>query len=38
MTPLLQNAGWALIHFVWQGAALALAAALAWRLTERRPH
>ena len=23
MTPLLQTAGWALIHFVWQGAAIA---------------
>ena len=36
MTPFLQNAGWALIHFVWQGAAIALVAALALRLTERR--
>ena len=23
MTPFLQTAGWALIHFVWQGAAIA---------------
>ena len=23
MTPLLQIAGWTLIHFVWQGAAIA---------------
>ena len=36
MTPFLQNAGWALIHFVWQGAAIVLVAALALRLTERR--
>ena len=36
MTPFLQNAGWALIHFVWQGAAIALVAAVALRLTERR--
>ncbi len=27
MTPYLQTAGWALIHFVWQGAAIAGAAA-----------
>jgi len=36
MTPFLHSAGWALIHFVWQGAAIALVAAAALRLTERR--
>ena len=36
MTPLLQHAGWALIHFVWQGTVIALVAAAALRLTERR--
>ena len=36
MTPLLEIAGWSLIHFVWQGCAIAVIAALALRLTERR--
>src|SRR5438128_5469147 len=36
MTSFLQIAGWALIHFVWQGAVIALAAAAALRVTERR--
>ena len=36
MTPFLQSAGWALMHFVWQGAAIAVLAAAALRLTARR--
>ncbi len=36
MTPLLEIAGWSLIHFVWQGCAIAAGAAIALRLTERR--
>ena len=36
MTPYLQTAGWALIHFVWQGAAIAGAASVLLRLTRRR--
>ena len=36
MTPLLQTAGWTLIHFVWQGAAIAGAASALLRLTRRR--
>ena len=36
MTPYLQTAGWALIHFVWQGAAIAAVIAVALRLLERR--
>ncbi|PYQ99262.1 MAG: regulator, partial [Acidobacteria bacterium] len=36
MTPFLQIGGWVLIHFVWQGAVIALAAAAALRVTERR--
>jgi len=36
MTPFLQTAGWALMHFVWQGAAIAAVAALALRATMRR--
>jgi beta-lactamase regulating signal transducer with metallopeptidase domain len=36
MTPLLQGAGWALMHFVWQGAAIALLATVALRLAARR--
>ena len=36
MTSFLQTAGWALIHFVWQGAAIAGAAAALLRLTRRR--
>ena len=33
---LLQTAGWALIHFIWQGAAIAGAASVLLRLTRRR--
>ena len=33
---LLQTAGWALIHFIWQGAAIAGAARVLLRLTRRR--
>ena len=29
MTPLLQIAGWTLIHFVWEGCAIAVVAAVA---------
>ncbi len=36
MTPYLQIAGWALIHFVWQAAAIAGAASALLRLTSRR--
>ncbi len=36
MTPFLESAGWALMHFVWQGAAIAVLAAAALRLTSRR--
>ena len=36
MTPFLQSAGWTLMHFVWQGAAVAMIAAAALRLTARR--
>jgi beta-lactamase regulating signal transducer with metallopeptidase domain len=36
MTSYLQTAGWALIHFVWQGAAIAGAASALLRLTRRR--
>jgi predicted outer membrane lipoprotein len=36
MTPLLEIAGWSLIHFVWQGCAIGVIAAVALRLTERR--
>ena len=36
MTPYLQIAGWALIHFVWQAAAIAGAASALLRLTRRR--
>ena len=36
MNAMLQIAGWTLIHFVWQGAAIAVTAAVALRLTERR--
>src|SRR5262245_6584567 len=36
MTPLLQTAGWTLIHFVWQGAAIALVIAAALRLLRDR--
>ncbi|HKB12650.1 MAG TPA: hypothetical protein VKD69_18435, partial [Vicinamibacterales bacterium] len=36
MTPLLQTAGWTLIHFVWQGAAIALVMATALRLLRDR--
>lgn len=36
MTSYLQTAGWALIHFVWQGAAIAAAASVLLRLTRHR--
>ena len=36
MTPFLESAGWALMHFVWQGGAVAVLAAAALRLTSRR--
>ena len=36
MTPFLQTAGWALIHFVWQGAAIAdTPRATAWQENTR---
>jgi beta-lactamase regulating signal transducer with metallopeptidase domain len=35
-TPILETAGWTLIHFLWQGCALAGVAALLLRLAERR--
>src|ERR1700738_2703560 len=36
MTPVLQTGGWALIHFVWQGAAIATVIATLLRLLDRR--
>src|SRR5215218_1385225 len=36
MTPLLQTAGWTLIHFVWQGTAIAGATCALLRLTRYR--
>ena len=36
MTPFLEIAGWTLIHFVWQGAAIGGATALALKATARR--
>jgi len=36
MNSAMQTVGWTLIHFVWQGAAVALVVAAALRLTERR--
>src|SRR6266508_4376650 len=36
MTPFLEIAGWTLIHFVWQGAAVGLAAAMALKLAAHR--
>ena len=36
MTPMLETAGWALIHFVWQGCAIAAVVAAALRVAERR--
>ena len=36
MTSYLQTAGWALIHFVWQGAAIAAVASVLLRLTRQR--
>src|SRR5258708_16530479 len=36
MTPVLQTAGWALIHFVWQGAAIATVMATVLHLLDRR--
>ncbi len=35
-TPFLQTAGWTLIHFLWQGCAIAMVAAVLLRLAERR--
>jgi beta-lactamase regulating signal transducer with metallopeptidase domain len=35
-TPILETAGWTLIHFLWQGCALAGVAAMLLRLAERR--
>src|SRR6185503_9889007 len=35
-TPILETAGWTLIHFLWQGCALAAVAATLLRLAERR--
>ncbi len=35
-TPVLQLAGWTLIHFVWQGCAIAAVAAVLLRVTRRR--
>ena len=36
MMALLETAGWVLIHFVWQGVAIAMLTAIALRLLERR--
>ncbi len=36
MTPLLQTIGWALIHFLWQGAVIAGGASTLLRLTRQR--
>ena len=36
MTPFLQTIGWALIHFVWQGAAIAAVASALLTLARRR--
>ena len=36
MTPYLQTAGWSLIHFVWQGAAIAGATSVLLRLMRHR--
>ena len=36
MTPLFQTIGWALIHFLWQGAVIAGAASTLLRLTRQR--
>ena len=35
-TPVLNVAGWTLLHFVWQGAAIAAATGALLRLMERR--
>lgn len=38
MNPMIDLAGWTLIHFVWQGAAVAaIAAGLMWLLRHRSP-
>ena len=38
MNPMIDLAGWTLIHFVWQGAALAaIAGGLMWLLRHRSP-
>ncbi len=34
--PLVQRLGWALLHFVWQGAVIAVVLAFAWWLLRRR--
>ena len=36
MNALLQIAGWTLIHFIWQGAAIGVVAAAILRATSRR--
>src|SRR5262249_45082222 len=36
MTPFLQTAGWALIHYVWEGVAITAVTATVLRLLERR--
>ena len=36
MTPLFQTIGWALIHFVWQGAAIAAVASALLTIARRR--
>ena len=35
MSPMTQLLGWALVHFVWQGAVLAIATAAVLRLASR---
>src|SRR5262245_61802124 len=35
-TAILQTVGWTVIHFLWQGSAIALVAAMLLRLAERR--
>ena len=34
-SPLIQSLGWALLHFVWQGAAIGLATAMTLRALDR---
>ena len=36
MSPWMHVAGWVLVHFVWQGAAVAIVAAIALRLCRRQ--